>query len=101
MSAKNGWDAYKAPQAASDRGWYVTGGICRGYYLDYGDRHWRGDTCRQCGAHRYIHPADANKSCRDCEPGNILASRYPAGPSTPSEARYFETVAQAQEWVAS
>jgi hypothetical protein len=40
-----------------------------------------------------------NRLCHDCEPGSILAVRYPGGPGTGSTSRYCETVAAARAYV--
>jgi hypothetical protein len=44
----------------------------------------------------YCRPDD---QCRECQPGNVLAARYPGGPGTDKESRYFETIDQARQFV--
>ena len=75
--------------AATPRGWFYRDGIPRGFYLDYGREHYR-------SSHDYCQPG---APCRDCQPGNVLAVRYPAGPDTGRSSRYCETVTAAREYV--
>ena len=98
---KQGWDEPEC--AASPRGWLMAGGMCVGFYLDYGPEHYR------TGHTTEIYPGKVvsfcrpdgrpDVSCRDCQPGNVLAVRYPAGPGTDQRSRYVETVGQAREYV--
>lgn len=67
--------------ATTPRGWLHSGEIVVGFYLDYGPGHYR------------------SRERRACEPGNVLAVRYPAGPGNATRSRYVETVEQAREWV--
>lgn len=82
------WDE---PEGAhTPRGWMRRDDIVVGLYLDYGPDHYR-------SPHRYCGPG---RECPDCQPGNILALRYPGGPgTTPRESRYVETVDQARAWI--
>ena len=83
------WD--EPAGAASPRGWLRVGPMCVGFYLDYGPDHYR-------SPHVYCRP---DKPCRECQPGNVLAVRYPDGPGLdgPRESRFFETVDAARSWV--
>jgi hypothetical protein len=83
------WD--EPAGAASPRGWLRAGDTCTGFYLDYGPEHYR-------SPHVYCRP---DKPCRECQPGNVLAARYPDGPGLdgPRESRFFETVDAARSWV--
>jgi hypothetical protein len=91
------WD--EPADATSPRGWLRTDGTVTGFYLDYGPDHYR------MGHSTEIYPGTVVKfcrlgdRCRECQPGNILAMRYPGGPGTPGTARYVKTVAQAREYV--
>jgi hypothetical protein len=98
------WD--EPAGAASPRGWLHTGGgNCVGFYLDYGPGHYRSEhvsvlnTINGPIERVWCKPGDL---CRDCQPGNILAVRYPGGPgSTPRDSAYFETASAARDWVES
>jgi hypothetical protein len=84
------WD--EPAGCTSPRGWLWNDALnaCVGNYLDYGADHYRSphDYCR------------AGSLCRDCQPGNVHAVRYPDGPrSGRREWRYFETIAEAREWI--
>jgi hypothetical protein len=83
------WD--EPAGATSPRGWLNAGNFCVGFYLDYGPDHYR-------SPHEYCQP---DHPCRDCQPGNVLAVRYPEGPGAeqPRGSRYFETVQAARSWV--
>ena len=82
------WD--EPAGAASPRGWLHRAGTCVGFYLDYGPDHYR-------SPHEYCQPG---RECRDCQPGNVLAVRYPNGPGAePRTSAWVETVAQAREFV--
>ena len=90
MSAGIVWD--EPTQAASARGWLMRDGVCVGFYLDYGPEHYR-------SPHGYDRSAQGHL-CRDCQPGSILACRYPNGPGEePRESRYVETVGEARGYV--
>jgi hypothetical protein len=82
------WDEPEG--AVTPRGWLRQGETCVGNYLDYGPDHYR-------SPHEYCRPDDL---CRDCQPGNVHAVRYPDGPgSEPRESGYFETIDQARQFV--
>lgn len=81
------WD--EPAGAASPRGWLHEDGTVTGFYLDYGPEYYR-------SPHEYCAPG---RPCRDCQPGNVLACRYPGGPTAVSESRFCETVAEARKWV--
>jgi hypothetical protein len=82
------WD--EPAGSTSPRGWLKVGETCVGFYLDYGPDHYR-------SPHTFCQPRDL---CRDCQPGNILAVRYPDGPGTKSKgSRYVETIKQARRYV--
>jgi hypothetical protein len=79
------WD--EPAQATSPRGWLMTGGTCAGFYLDYGPDHYR-------SPHDYCRP---EQLCPQCQPGNVLAVRYPAGPGELAQtAAAAPTVRRAQ-----
>lgn len=82
------WDEPEG--AVTPRGWLRQGETCVGHYLDYGPDHYRSQ-------HEYCRPDDL---CRECQPGNVHAVRYPDGPgSEPRESGYFETIDQARQFV--
>lgn len=83
------WD--EPPGCASPRGWLRAGGTCTGFYLDYGAGHYR-------SPHQYCRP---DGLCPECQPGSVLAVRYPGGPGSdgPRGSRWCETVAAARKWV--
>src|SRR5579859_2298749 len=99
-TAKTRWD--EPAEAVTPRGWLHNGSMVVGFYLDYGPDHYRHAHTTETGPRQVVsfcHPGDL---CRECEPGSILAVRYPNGPGTmPRESRYAETVAQAREYVES
>lgn len=90
------WD--EPAQASSPRGWLHVGELVVGFYLAYGPEHYR-----------YAHDAyprqcesGAWDPCRECQPGNVLAVRYPDGPGSEGKrSRYVETVAEARAYVES
>jgi hypothetical protein len=95
------WD--EPADAASPRGWLHRGDLVVGFYLDYGPEHYR------TGHTTEIYPGtivsfcqpEAGRPCRECQPGNVLAVRYPGGPGTePRDSRWAETVELAREFVA-
>ena len=78
-------------------------GAAIGFYLDYGPDHYRPEHASMINTvngpmlRQWCQPGH---ECRDCQPGNILAVRYPNGPSTdPQTSRYVETIGQAREYV--
>lgn len=97
----NVWD--EPAQATTPRGWLHTDGVVTGFYLDYGTDHYRTEHASTVGTVsglRLVTWCKPGAQCRECQPGNILACRYPGGPdSEPKESRYVETVAQAREYV--
>ena len=99
------WD--EPAGSASPRGWLKaitgrdgTGEMCVGFYLDYGHVHSRAGHTTEISPGTVVsfcRPADL---CRDCQPGNILAVRYPDGPATKNKtSRYVETIEQARRYV--
>jgi hypothetical protein len=99
QSAGFGWD--EPAQAATPRGWLMVDGTHVGFYLDYGPDHYRSPHSYDRGD-RIITFCTADRRCRDHQPGNILAVRYPNGPgSSPKDSRYVETVEQARRYVES
>ena len=74
-----------------------------GFYLDYESGHRRSphaETLNTVNGPRVRVWCTVDHKCRDCEPGNVLAVRYPNGPGTePHDSRYTETIAQAREYV--
>ncbi len=95
---KQGWD--EPAQATTPRGWLHAGGTVTGFYLDYGRDHYRPAHDTDAGG-RVVSFCTADSPCRECQPGDVLAVRYPAGPGTARRSRYVETVEQAREWVES
>jgi len=95
------WD--EPAGCTTPRGWLKADGVCTGFYLDYGPDNYR------FGHRTEIHPGKIvsfcqrdGRLCRECEPGGILAVRYPGGPSRdgePRSSRYVGTVAQARAWI--
>jgi hypothetical protein len=83
------WD--EPAGAVSPRGWLHENETVTGFYLDYGPEHYR-------SPHEYCQPG---RLCRECQPGNVLAVRYPGGPGSggPRDSRFCETVAEARGWV--
>lgn len=82
------WD--EPAGAATPRGWFHVRGTCTGFYLDYGPEHYR-------SPHAYCSPRNL---CRTCQPGNVLAVRYPTGPAGQARAsRYCETIEDARVWI--
>lgn len=90
------WD--EPSGAASPRGWLSIDGICVGFYLDYGTDHYRSPHSGEYSGRKVVWCSEA-RPCREHQPGNILACRYPNGPGTHVESRYVETVKQAREFV--
>ena len=94
------WDEPAA--ATSPRGWLKADGTCVGFYLDYGPGHYRSphteilSTINGPLERVWCKPGDL---CRDCQPGNILAVRYPGGPDSAKESRYFELASEARQWI--
>ena len=93
----HGWDEPEG--SASPRGWLHQGGVAVGFYLDYGPENTRPGHVSDIGGGRTASFCSPDKLCQDCQPGNILARRYPGGPGTAATARYVETIAQAREFV--
>jgi hypothetical protein len=91
------WDEPAA--ASSPRGWYLREGMPRGFYLDYGPGSYRPGHVSDIGCGRTASFCRPDRLCRECEPGNILAVRYPDGPGTRSESRYVVTIAEARAYV--
>jgi hypothetical protein len=94
------WD--EPAGCASPRGWLHVGGNCVGFYLDYGPGHYRTphaeilDTINGPVERVWCR---RGRECRECQPGDVLAVRYPNGPgTTPHDSRYFETTAEARKW---
>jgi hypothetical protein len=99
MGARQGWD--EPAQASSPRGWLHSGALVVGFYLDYGPEHYRAGHDSDVGG-RVVSFCTADSPCRDCQPGNVLAVRYPAGPGTADRrSRYVVTVADARAYVES
>src|SRR5690349_17531534 len=98
-ASKTVWD--EPAGATSPRGWLHAGEMCTGFYLDYGTGHYRSphsqtlSTINGPVVRVWCQPGS---ECRDCQPGNVLAVRYPGGPGTRSASRYFETVDGARRW---
>ena len=95
------WD--EPAGATTPRGWLHTDEMCVGFYLTYGPGHYRAphssvlNTINGPIVRVWCQPGH---ECRDCQPGDILAVRYPNGPgSTPHDSRYFETVTEARGWI--
>lgn len=94
------WD--EPAGCTTPRGWLKVDGMCVGFYLDYGNGHYRSPHSQVLGTingMREVVFCQPGRLCPTCQPGNILACRYPAGPCTTNESRYFETIAEAREWV--
>ena len=89
------WD--EPPAANTPRGWFMVEGTARGFYLDYGSDHYRSPHCDPRDTSR-VWCSDRSP-CRTCQPGNVLAVRYPAGPGTPTTSRYCETISEARAYV--
>ncbi len=94
------WD--EPAGATTPRGWLHTDAHCVGFYLDYGPGHYRSphsSTLNTINGPREVTFCKPGDLCPSCQPGNILAVRYPDGPGTsPRASRYFETIAEAREW---
>ena len=104
MEATQGMTWDEPAQASSPRGWLHSGALVVGFYLDYGPDHYRSphsSTERVMNQPRVVTWCKPDRLCPTCQPGNILAVRYPAGPRTEQRSRYVETVEQAREWVES
>ena len=94
------WD--EPAGCASPRGWLMNNALaaCVGFYLDYGPDHYRTGHSTQVGRDLWVSFCEPGRLCKECQPGNILAVRYPNGPSTtPHESRYVETIAEARAYV--
>jgi hypothetical protein len=94
------WD--EPAGCASPRGWLLAGADCVGFYLDYGPGHYRSphsETLNTINGPIVRVWCQPGSECRECQPGNLLAVRYPGGPGTPSASRYFETAAEARGWI--
>lgn len=78
------WD--EPENAHTPRGWLHRAETVIGFYLDYGPDHYR-------SGHEYCQP---NRKCPDCEPGSVLAVRYP---DEEKSSHWFVTVAEARAWV--
>jgi hypothetical protein len=96
-----GWD--EPAGAASPRGWlHRADGECVGFYLDYQAGHSRPGHTTEIYPGTTVSFCKPDDPCRDCQPGNVLAVRYPNGPSTkPRDSRWAETVELAREFVES
>lgn len=95
------WD--EPAGATSPRGWLHNREMCVGFYLDYGPGHYRSphseilNTINGPIERVWCKPRDL---CPTCQPGNILAVRYPNGPgSEPRTSRYFETIEESRAWI--
>ena len=94
------WD--EPAGACSPRGWLRSDGMAVGFYLDYGPDHYRTEHAsevRTVTGPRMVTWCMPGHLCADCQPGSILAVRYPGGPSDydgPRASRYVESVAQAR-----
>ena len=93
----NGWDEPEG--ASSPRGWLHQGGMAVGFYLDYQTDTDRPAHTTEIYRGHVVSFCSPDKLCKDCQPGSILARRYPGGPGTEATARYVETIAQAREFV--
>lgn len=95
------WD--EPAGATTPRGWLHIGELVTGFYLDYGPDHYRSphsSTVGTVNGPREVTWCKPGAECPTCQPGNILAVRYPDGPSSPDHrSRYVETIAQARAWV--
>jgi hypothetical protein len=101
MSTKIAWDEPEG--CTTPRGWLRVDGTCVGNYLDYGPGHYRSphaeilSTINGPLERVWCQP---DHPCRDCQPGNVHAVRYPDGPDGGRRGwRYFETIAEAREWI--
>ena len=95
------WD--EPAGATTPRGWLKVNGTCTGFYLDYGPGHYRTEHSSVLDAINgptvrvWCQPG---RECRECQPGDILAVRYPNGPgSEPKDSRYFEAIGEARTWI--
>ena len=92
------WD--EPVKASSPRGWLRTDGTCVGFYLDYGPDHYRSPHSSTMYGEREVVWCKPDRLCPTCQPGNILAVRYPNGPRTePQTSCYVETIEQARLFV--
>ena len=95
------WD--EPAGCSSPRGWLHNDalGACVGFYLDYGPDNYRTGHKTEIYPGKVVSFCQPGRLCRDCEPGDILAVRYPNGPRDryPLDSRYVETIAQAREYV--
>ena len=95
------WD--EPAGCASPRGWAHRSradGTVVGFYLDYGPDNTRPWHTTEIYPGKTVSFSTPDRLCRDCQPGNVLAVRYPNGPGTePRDSRYTETAAQAREFV--
>jgi hypothetical protein len=94
------WD--EPAGAITPRGWLHADEMCVGFYLTYGPGHYRAphasilNTINGPIERVWCQPG---RECRDCQPGDVLAVRYPGGPDTYKTSRYFETAAEARGWI--
>lgn len=88
------------PGSASPRGWLICHATPAGFCLDYGpDNHRPGHQTEICPG-TVVSFCKPDNMCRECQPGNILAVRYPDGPGTkPRTSRHVETIGQARQFV--
>lgn len=95
------WD--EPAQASSPRGWLHMGSLVTGFYLDYGPDSHRAphaEMLNTVNGPRMRVWCEPGRECRECQPGNILACRYPDGPGSQGKrSRYVETVEQARRYV--
>lgn len=94
------WD--EPPGATSPRGWLWREEHPVGFYLDYGPGHYRSPHSDTIGGREVVWCKPDDK-CPSCEPGNVLAVRYPGGPGQSEEARrewrWTETVTEARKFI--
>ena len=98
------WD--EPAGCATPRGWLHSDTVnaCVGFYLDYGPDSYRPEhasiinTINGPMLRQWCQPGN---ECRECQPGNILAVRYPDGPTIDVNrtSRYVETIEQAREFI--
>lgn len=95
----NRWD--EPAGATSPRGWlHRADGVVVGFYLDYGPDYYRTGHTTEIYPGKTVSFCTPDRLCRDCQPGDVLAVRYPGGPGTePRDSAFVETIAQAREFV--
>lgn len=87
--------------ANSPRGWLRgPDGTSIGFYLDYGPDHYRNSHETEIWPGQSTSFCTPDDQCRECQPGNILARRYPNGDNADGDvSRYVETVEEARRYV--